>query len=360
MDHLENFEKLHGQTYDLGLLNEEKLECYTPIIAQLHVLNRELQSEKATYPNVYFDVISDSTFKASVRRKDDTYYLAISIGAFYILDDIFSRFMCHKDVLAEIGNSSFENELLPIEINDYKDYRELFKKRPTNESIQPIDKIRRSASNIMLFWALKYLFLHEYGHILYGHVDFYNSNEALELDDTFLTKQTIEYDADAFATNIALVQVMRFIENPNTIGLRYKELMKDSHTIMLLWTFTLKTLFKIMSGVNNDYEDLTNKDYPPAGIRMHMINSTVITILHARDPERLNIFMETLNKTIQDVVTAFSLISGQKKDFHQEHNTYVKEGTLDHGKLLMKHWNKVRPLLEPFAYANLPPLFEED
>ena len=359
MGDLENFEVLHGQTFDLGLLNEEKKKLYTPIIAQLHVLNRELKSEKATYPNVYFDISSHSTFKAAVRKKDNTYYIAISIGAFYILEDIFSRFMCNKNILPEIGDSSLENELTPIAISDYEDYRELFKNRPSNESIQPVDKTRSTASNIMLFWALKYLFLHEYGHILYGHVDFYNSKDTLEID-VFLTKQTIEYDADAFATNIALIQVMRFIENPNTIGLRFKALMKDSHTIMSIWTFALKTLFKIMNGVNNDYETLTKKDYAPAGIRLHMINATVITLLQHRDPDRLNIFMGTLNKTIQDVVNAFSLISDQKKDFHQEHNTYVKEGSLNHGKLLMEHWNKVRPLLEPFAYANLPPLHKEE
>src|SRR5262249_3263159 len=156
----------------------------------------------------------------------------------------------------------------------------------------PKDKLRVFYAFAYSSLAFNFLLMHEIGHIVRGHNGYVSSKikeykwEEIDYRSirgpyiTPINSQTMEMDADSFATNHAFIQAHYYITHPNAwdeakSDSRMNLIYKDYPSFCGHWCFAVYTLFRLFGFQEIKPDRIRSLSHPPAVIRMSMILANV-------------------------------------------------------------------------------------
>lgn len=320
-------------------------------------------------PEIHVDFIKNDVLNACASKYKDYYFIGVYSGTYHLVADMFCKMFSTKSVLPHLGLSSLESDekktISAILVDGVigVDYN-------LENVVYPKDELRLFYAHAYIRFVMDFLILHEIGHIHRGHNGYISSKlpsrfiwDELDYHSTrgsFLSpldSQTLEMDADSFATNHGFIQGEFYIKNPESLN-KKNHLMKNLYTsyenYYSHWSFAIYSFFRLTGFNEINLEKQKLKSHPPPSIRMAMILSNIISIIIKRNVCDSNKLSEYLVRTCVLAERAFSEIT-----FQENKGTLFKNAFLDHEDYMdeiARNWNNVRPLLEPFAFGQLPPL----
>ncbi len=331
-----------------------------------------IRSRDNRLPDAYVNLVDEWTLNARTTKFNGKYFIGINAAAIVLLKVLFFRMLSNPkilisygDILKEVESPKIHNaqitciEHLYLQIDDLN---------PLHFPV-PKDPARKSIAEFLSYTAIKYLILHEYGHIVMGHLEYKNEvtnsfsfNEVFCITDSKnqlnpLISQTLEMDADSYATNASLSDLQIIVENMGQLPDDVKFIYKNFKESFSLWVFSIYSFFRLFGNKKDSVEQLKTSFYPTTGMRqISMV--TLIAKLYAQNGKKYTdeLFQIALQSSAQ-VEKSFAEISEQGIGL-ESIEFAVRPEAKEHFGIVLKNWNNVRPHLEPFAKANLAPVVE--
>jgi hypothetical protein len=321
---------------------------------------------KPSYPNlpdINFNFIDTLLLNACATKYKGKYFIGLNIGSFFLLHDMFLEMFASNDILPHLGNISLETE-------EKKNLKAMYNWEgkicfnPNDVMSMPLDieRIKYAAEYGQM--AVQFFLLHELGHIIRGHTDYksrLNENSFLselnnkENNNGILSwvSQTLEMDADSFAINrILLIDEGRLA---NMEANNFKPIYKDWGTVILHEMFVIYSAFKLWDIDVLDIDKAQEYSHPPNSIRISLMEINIVSIfLEKYKSENIKNIISKIRESSKIAEDAFVKITFKLST----HDTFIMNTIMgqDYIKYIRYNWNKVRPLLEPFAFGTLPPL----
>jgi hypothetical protein len=334
--------------------------------ALLAVLRNAIDEEKKIndkFPVVYLDFINDTSVNASAGIDDDgTYFIGVNFGVYNVLRGIFSRMLCCKNVLPEYGDVGKLTE--PKKLAEPHLVDSILLSVQAGNEMFPVPgcEIRNAVSHALLYLTMLGVVMHEYSHILNGHIDLMEAQMNLRVRHEASKKescealatiyeQTIEMDADCGSVTMSFDYIDRHINQKDLFSEEFTSFF-NAHSkwdVYKLWLFGNYTFWRIFG---EDYQDLT-KNHPPSGIRQSTLVGTIAEMF-LNSPD-IKAMATTLANIAVDVELAFNQISEKETTLETFLNAYSPEFT-EQQKRYSEEWSKLRPELEKFSYVELAPV----
>ncbi|MGR9426497.1 hypothetical protein [Rhizobium leguminosarum] len=234
-----------------------------------------LSQQMGLSAKIYVGLIIDEQrdFQAcAARLSKDEYCILIWVGAANSTLVSISRLL-NTTVSAELFSVDIPvpHERATLEESDtFKAYREL-----SLLSVLDLGENLNDFRNRLALSALEWLVLHEFGHIVNGHLalgetisgmTYILENDPKNDRDKHITDQALEFDADCFANQFALRRALGrplpgetadAADRGELIGRRFKS-----------YVFAIMAIIRGFDRERFDVETLFNSDHPPGGVRM--------------------------------------------------------------------------------------------
>lgn len=207
--------------------------------------------------------------------------------------------------------------------------------------------------------AFEFLIWHEFAHIIYGHVDYVRSilgsfelKEKKEKSRTMLdplVSQTLEMCADSFAAKQSLAIWQLLISKPDALTPELRPYFNTWPSVLRMWMFSTYTFFRLFSDLNNA-NGIRNSFHPPPSVRSHLVQAIARTVLqNTNNAPSTEDIKNICNDAIIAVELAFIEIS---QEIDLTHLTFsIQDDAFVHGSFLIKNWENVKPLLQPFTLS---------
>lgn len=357
------FEKMGG-IFDTDMLDGEAKKLYSNIRSKAYFAVNMLKGDYPNLPPITIDFIINNSLNAVVTKNDDEYYIGLNTGTCMLLLDIYNKMLSTDKILPHIGDiskeitdkhsiSSYWDGITTFDFNHFQ-----------KTAILPEDEMRRTYAQYYMDLAITFLIFHECGHIIRGHVDYGQSLKQsfwAELDSTSspnvidsMTRQTLEMDADSFATNRSYILASTLIDAPNLDEL-HKMIYSDWNTFTGNFIFSVYSLLRLFGFSDIDVKKAKLYSHPPAAMRISMIADNIPSIFGAIfDPSLVDSISETAVNNIVEAEKAFVSITFFENEVVKYVDIYTNP-ELDQYKIdILNNWSHVRPFLMPFAFGNLP------
>lgn len=233
-------------------------------------------------PRVHISFLINNKLGAVAAKDKESgdYFIGLYIGSVWVLRAFFSAMLCSPKVLTWVGDVSVEEVSKldnPFMINT-ETLMEFLNANP-DQRLVPNDPVRWDAAQILTSYAMQFLALHELGHIVRGHVDYYNllaeespihklladsgAQVLPNVDQLGLKLQAMEWDADYFATFHGALASYQVHNVPLST--------EENKEVLELWLFAIYSTFRLLSLFPYNANVLASRSHPPAGIRMNMV-----------------------------------------------------------------------------------------
>lgn len=312
-----------------------------------------------TLPPIHLNIIHNTQnpfgAKAFVSKKGN---LFIGIFSYTIvkLHDLFNSILADKNCFLNVGDPNFNAIIVnpfTAKIIDPSDARfSLNHGWNKDRSPLPLDPIRMYTANILIRYAVDYIIRHEIAHHLFGHTKLVKKEN---LDN--LSLQTLEMDADSFATNRAYWEYMYYVENKDIMQ---NEIHKDlsfvydsEETAFFYWGFSIYNLLLLSDSLKT--ESVTQISHIPSRIRIRMILGNIFTILLKKDNKITDDYKESIVKIYSEGEKCYELITGNKIK-REENKLAVSDDIGEYINKICTNWKTVHPLLIPLSYGKLTSL----
>ena len=326
-----------------------------------------MRRNKDHLPEPYIDIIDNNEPNAYATKSGNKYFIGITSGAIVLIYDTFFRIMSSKKILTDVGDPSKGMEAKKTLNPTLTELGQLTLPKEHHETSAPIDNTRILFAQQLIKMVFEFLIWHEFAHVIFGHVDYVHSVlGSFEIEEIegekephnwldALVSQTLEMEADGFATNRGLDILDVLITNPDALTSELRPYLNDWSSAIKMWVFAIYTFFRLFSNQNN-VRGIEKASHPVPAVRSILVLATVCTILQ---PKNDAAFLERVSKICIDAAAAvegaFEEILQQKLDL--THFSFImQEEASAHGHFLMKNRNAIIPLLQPFTYAPLRPL----
>jgi hypothetical protein len=292
---------------------------------------------------------------AGIEQIDGVDCVAINVGIAHLLCNLFRAMLSHPGILANVGDSKreavrpyYNPEALSVDLGSFQPLQ------------RPNDPWRARYAYQLSYCAFHFIFLHEFGHLFHGHVDwlFQNLNfrRLGEIGASSipglkpLDLQTIEMDADSFGIGDLLTAALGvtydpanrskppFIPERNTFGTREVAI----YTVML----AVYCVFRLFGNENlADDASVFNGDHPPAYYRHRFVAGSILEHVQSLNIISMPDFGKLVTSTMVQAEEAFALLSG-KSVFTAPAMTEGFERSHKLLNILLQNWKKLRPELE--------------
>jgi len=243
--------------------------------------------------------------------------LGISTGSIVNIANFFALLMCDPRVLTTVGDSSRErfcihsldscNWTLSVTENAARVVPEA-----EDAWVAPVceDRFRFAAACAKA--AVDFLFLHEVGHLLCGHVDYYRVIVGQELFQEFHAgprlkiSHLLEFQADEFAAVEQLDAIYTMPEYmAEALGLSVKE---PTHPLRV-WALSIMFLYQLFKGAESR-GDFASETHPSPSSRLYVTRARLSRILSAQTQHqrRFRDFAEAWNLARDDFARICSLV----------------------------------------------------
>lgn len=217
--------------------------------------------------------------------------------------------------------------------------------------------------------ATEFLIHHELAHLVFGHVAYLKhrtgSGLLFELDESkgldWLTSQTLEWDADSYATCESLRSVLR------DVGRSFESIVMtrafgSAHAALLTWLLSIYGLFWFFIDSGPVLEGMDSRSHPPAGTRQWITGACAASwLMSTEEPGARAMeaaFGTVLPIAISAVETSLELIRRPADPpQRQPANPHFMAMTTDDGRYYMsryeERWTGLYNELQPFARMDL-------
>jgi hypothetical protein len=224
----------------------------------------------------------DKDFQAcAMRLGADEYCIAIWLAVPLRTSTMTSRLLC-TDACAKLFNISppgYPKPSEPLGLDTFVAYKALSFQAGVDLGGE-LDEFRKYLD----FVAFEWLVLHELGHIVNGHLAVGRSlngltyileDNASDSRDENLTSQTLEMDADSFATLLSIQNAMR-----RKLPLETKEMSLPIVTSLRIksFVFAIMTIIRSFDEAAFEQEAIFDLDHPPGGVRMRYLIGLISTM----------------------------------------------------------------------------------
>ena len=319
------------------------------------------------YPNVSdinVDIIRNIGLNAVAGKDKEGFYLGINIGSYFLIVDMFNKLMATKSVEVTIGDVSLETDEKKVLNAILENGTIAYDLGNSANLFASKDPIRQDFARYYTTLVINFLIFHELGHIVRGHVGYcanrfnYSTlNEVQNADSKLdpLMSRTFEMDADSFAVNHAFIIGMNRIANTDTLHFPEALIFKDEATFLSKFIFATYCLFKLFEFEDFNPGTVQNLSHPPPSVRVSMIVNNIIVLLNHHKIKNIDYITDRMRNSIVEAEKAFSEIRYVKNNTSEVFfSNHVK--AVSYIKQITENWNNVRPLLEPYAFGDLPPL----
>lgn len=352
--------KSKGGYYDTHQLQEPLKQLLDNIIKGTNGQISAIRKDRMHYPIPIVHIIASSKLGASAGKSEEKYFIGINLATWFILNDLFFRMLSSRNILKQFGDPSKEGETQKINFAAITELRDLAIEKNPNENVFPRDSTRAILAQFMTALAIKFLSMHEYAHVVFGHVDYKEKllREGKSLSP--LDSQTLEYDADCYASQIAFREMAYIFENSAEVKDELHPFYADLETIIFVWAYAIYSMYRLFQVFGVDEDTLHLNKYPHVGIRQRFMMTMTCTLLDMA-AKRDTKYMGTLDKVsgilrnvIEQAERAFDEISNQ--GFCDGNIRFAFSPKADsHYKKIHNHFDNVRPELEKFSYGTFSP-----
>ncbi|WP_344825277.1 hypothetical protein [Chryseobacterium ginsenosidimutans] len=312
--------------------------------------NNTIEHIKSIYtkmPPIYFNLINNNSLNATAAIFNNNYLIGVNIGTFDIIRDLFLKnlscksnalFKCTKLSLVNTKNGleydhSFDPDSIMFDLN----YSKLLSQQTTLVG--------------------KFVIYHEICHILRGHVDFIKIKHNLQIHevntiiDTKIinTLQTLEMDADSFATNRCLND---FFQN-QSIDFR-NGIYKDLKTFIYYFSYSIYCFFRIFGFYELNISCVKSYSHPPPAIRISMILDNIATILIEKNIKNKDEIIATSMQATRDAENDLSKITYFNNEFFRVQEVYANPELTNYLFQIVNNWKNIKGELEKYTFSELP------
>jgi hypothetical protein len=330
-----------------------------------------LENLRATHPkipSINFNFIFNGTLNAAADFVEGKYYVGLNIGAYLLINDMFSKMMSTKEIFPLVGNINLETPEKKV-LRRFIYQNDIFFNIHKQNENYPKDEIRKFFCVNLSINVLNYLIYHEIGHILRGHCGYYTSlRESYwsEFGDKsglkYIDSQTMEMDADSFAVNIVYNKVLNILNSNtpnNPITYPYTLFYNDISTFFFNWIFSIYCFHRLCNFELFNHEEAMKSTHPEPTLRITLMIDNIFSLMIRSNLPNISTIGNKLIVAIKEAEEAFVAISND--DNHLD--IFIKNSSLSDqaSQEIRRNWNNVRPLIEKFAVHPelLPPLVTE-
>lgn len=350
-----------GGLLDTSNLPEPSCSFFKNFETQFASIYTFLKQRYPKLPPVQFGFTFNPTLNAFAAAHGSKYYLGIHTGTILILYDVFNKMFASSDVRTQIGNPSLETKEKKTLSVRSENGALVFD--PDQGNVKIVDPIRASMARYYTDTAVSFIILHEMCHIIRGHAGYLaNKSGYATWSEMGLGPeqksighnlwQTLEMDADSFATNHFF---QLYYRNKSKLPL----ILKDIESFYNHWIFITYSFFRLMGFSELNYESDKLFTHPPAVLRMAMVSANLRTIFDIKnlkaDGDRV---MNQFGDLLSEAEQAYCSVTYFDYDPELFRRNYIlgRNYSLE----ICLNWDKVRPLIEPFAFGDLPSLKNND
>ncbi|HBJ1654610.1 hypothetical protein [Clostridium botulinum] len=250
---------------------EDQNSCYDYYKTYAKKLIERLKPENNLYNSksekmFNFDYKWDDCVNAGSIELKELDMIRINEGTILKLYNLFYKLNTHANIIELAYEPKSCTEIRSRII--YTNHKESDKKIEAEMAFSD-DVIRNNIAEYMAMFAIKWVIAHEIGHAFNGHTNYYqeirkkiqNTNNDKDKEELFLELQTMEMDADTFAINRVVDEVMNLYKNNDKILLFLKN-QKDLLRLVILSIHGVFFLFRD----NDNYED-AKVEHPSTFVR---------------------------------------------------------------------------------------------
>lgn len=332
-------------------------EYFNWILENSRNLVSSLLRDRPNLPEPFIDIVDNNAPNAFASKKDGKYFIGISSGAISLVYDIFISMMSSESIFKDVGD-------ITVEIDRTKFFEasltEINQLGPQGKSLN-VDLTRILFAQQLIKMVFEFLICHEYAHILLGHVDYLHSvlgnfeieemltAQSVKKSFDCIVSQTIEVDADMFATDRGVDLLDFLISNPGILAPELTPFFKDWQTALKVWIVANYTFFRIFSN-QNIVEGIKKTSHPPPAVRSHLVLTTICKILQPRNDIHV---LDRISKICIDTATAvegaFEIIFQTEKGIG--HLTFINQTEAsEQADFLIGNIKILRPILQPYSY----------
>jgi hypothetical protein len=344
-----------------GIFHLKKNQFLSNILIEARQIGLEVIEDLTKYnsnlPNININFINNNLFNAYSFKTNDSYYIGINKGTIINLYTFFNYILSFPNILNFIGNN--EHEITP-------DYNPQY----LNKIIKPKDKEREIYAQGLFYYATLFLTLHEYAHIINGHLDFINQkrNFLFKIINSLqkkseLNAQTLEFDADYYAANTGIKTIIRRYQDNINLQEDKTSYFESLEETFFLWTFATYTIFRFLGKNEYNLEKFDKYPHPAPGLRQYYTSALIPKIIQYSDYSNLNeSILKKTSITMMEFEESIKIIKKNSKlhDFIipinpiSINNTYtVKE--LHQINKIQNNWRKMKTQLKPYSKDNIAP-----
>jgi hypothetical protein len=342
--------------------HSDKNEYFVGLTDRFH--ERFLGRANSTKPGheVEFIFLKSQEFNAWAASHRGHDVIAMNAAVVAILANLFARLMSDPQSMSWIGNAGSET-LAAISVKEGLHSRLLVGARQ-----RPKDALRGRVAHHMASLASMWVFQHELAHIWNGHVDLLHERRGFRSIDELkaasrtgigsLDLQTLEMDADSYATtNVLLQAIQPRLDRPSDFSeLTFPEFEEigPGASMAYIAMFAIYFLFRSFDEALNLGVDLDRASHPPAPVRQGFaMTSAMVTIeTHFGIPQSRT---RALAKTVvSHAEEAFARITERQPILVDD---ALKSWNRDFAARVFRNWNALRPDLDRLKRGgNLPPV----
>jgi len=307
--------------------------------------------------NLVFGYLESSSVNASAFIYKNNDYIFINCGTIVKIHDTFNKLLSNPRVFSEVGKPKY---------SDYRYHIDPVINNGENQTVfynGPSDETRRDLAFLMSYFAVLYVILHEMGHHLNGHLQLLNENsvETLEMTEegevlekiSILDYQTLEMDADAFATSTSTVHFHSLIENLDTFPFPALVPQLGKKNMYRYWLFSILCLYRILGNDNINEINLYDSKYFPYRLRQALSSRIPISVLeHLGDKEGAELYASLIDKMFHYAEDMYNITFETETDT-SDVLVASTDMVAEHSKIVHDNWLNIKPRLMKYARAIL-------
>jgi hypothetical protein len=264
---------------------------------------------------VHFDYVENMGMNAFAFESGGHDFVGLYAGTIITIYRFFASLLAYPRLLMSIGNP-----LTEVEWISHTDDPKLIVSRI------PKDQARRSFAHLLATLAIDFLFAHEIGHLMNGHVKLIGKSKGstflAEFDSTrktseeYLMRQALEMDADSFAVGQGVTTALGRASKLDSIGPPdWRQWYSTPRQALFAWTLAIYGLFRLFFRGEVNLSDLEIAIHPPPNIRLVIALGTMEEILIKRGLEELRAQLEPIfTEVMKTVETGHALITATPLD----------------------------------------------
>jgi len=311
--------------------------------AQLHELDQ----------NAFFCILHESKLNALSNSLEGESVIGITVGAPLLLSDLFLGLLSHPAFVPDIGAST--DECAPFDQYNLPTIGGRYGLASVRlPRFIPISQTRRGYAALLTDLALDFLFLHEMGHLVAGHIPYLQmlrgSHSAItafdypiaEPPDDALTDHAIEFDADWFAMKLLIPLCLR-----DEILLASFKGMGEASRFRFRSLILAIILCILVGGRDSPTVDecLSERQHPHPYWRILLLEYCGLQAIHHNLPGAEEIWTGAFRQALKDIATVRNLLT-EAESFFAEILTVGPIINDHHSRLLDRHQRLIDQLKE--------------